>query len=100
MAVLRLQMLGADSRRDPVSSSIGDSHINCSLRAGPITASSHVLGIKITIHVDTASNQAWVGTDRIFFMRIDGNKLSLKSPSVVIPSGATSVVQLEFLKAD
>ena len=57
-------------------------------------------GIKITIHVDAASNQALVGTDRVFFMCIDGNKLSLKSPSVVIPSGSTSVVQLEFVKAD
>lgn len=57
-------------------------------------------GIKITIHVDTASNEALAGTDRIFFMRVDRDKLILKSPSVVIPSGSTSVVQLELVKAD
>src|SRR5262245_19734072 len=31
-------------------------------------------GIKITIHVDVASNQALAGTSRAFFMRVDGNK--------------------------
>jgi hypothetical protein len=58
-------------------------------------------GIKITIHVDTASNQAIVGTDRVFYMGVEGNKLTLKSPAMVIAmSGSTSVVQLEFVKAD
>jgi hypothetical protein len=58
-------------------------------------------GIKITIHVDTASNQAIVGADRVFYMGVEGNKLTLKSPAMVIAmSGSTSVVQLEFVKAD
>jgi hypothetical protein len=58
-------------------------------------------GIKISIHVDTASNQAIVGTDRVFYMRVDGDILSLKSPAMLIPmSGFTSVVQLEFARAD
>src|SRR5262249_43799091 len=58
-------------------------------------------GIKITIRVDAASNHAINGTDRVLFVRIDGNKLTLKSPAIVIPtSGLTSVVQREFVKAD
>jgi hypothetical protein len=58
-------------------------------------------GIKVTIHVDAASNQALTGTDRVFFVRVDGNKMSFKSPAVVVPmTGSTSVVQLEFVKAD
>jgi hypothetical protein len=58
-------------------------------------------GIKLTIHVDAAANQALAGTNRILFMRVDGNKLTLKSPAIVIPTtGQTSVVQLEFVKAD
>jgi hypothetical protein len=58
-------------------------------------------GIKITIHVDTASNQAIVGTDRVFYMGVEGNKLTLKSPAMVVAtSGSTSIVQLEFVKAD
>ena len=34
-------------------------------------------GIKITIHVDAASNQALTGTNRVFYARVDGNKMSL-----------------------
>ena len=58
-------------------------------------------GIKITVHVDAASNQALVGANRVFFARIDGDKLTVKSPAIVVPTtGLTSVVQLEFVKAD
>ena len=60
-------------------------------------------GIKITVHVDASSSQALTGTDRVFFMRVDGNKLSVKSPSLLIPMSGrtlTGVLQLEFVKAD
>jgi lipocalin-like protein len=58
-------------------------------------------GIKVVIHVDTASNQALVGTDRPFFMRVEGNKLTVKSPAVVLATGgSTSCVQLDYVKAD
>jgi len=58
-------------------------------------------GIKITIHVDAASNQALTGTNRVFYARVDGNKMSLKSPTLVVgTSGVTSVVELEYVKAE
>jgi hypothetical protein len=58
-------------------------------------------GIKITVHVDAATNQALVGTNRVFYVHVDGSKLTLKSPAIVVPTtGLTSVVQLEFVKAD
>jgi hypothetical protein len=58
-------------------------------------------GIKITVHVDAASNQALNGTNRVFYARVDGNKLTIKSPAIVIPTtGLTSIVQLELVKAD
>lgn len=58
-------------------------------------------GVKITIHVDAASNQGITGTNRILFARVDGDKLMLKSPSIVIPTtGLTSVVELQFAKAE
>jgi hypothetical protein len=58
-------------------------------------------GIKITIHVDAAANQALAGTNRVLFARVDGDRLTLKSPAVVVPTtGLTSVVQLEFARAD
>jgi hypothetical protein len=58
-------------------------------------------GIKITIHVDAASNQALTGTNRVLYARIDGNKMSMKSPTLVVgTSGVTSVIQIEYVKAD
>jgi hypothetical protein len=58
-------------------------------------------GIKITIHVDAASNQALTGTNRVLYARVDGNKMSVKSPTLVVgTSGITSVVELEYAKAE
>jgi hypothetical protein len=58
-------------------------------------------GIKVVAHVDTASSQAIVGTDRVYFMRFDGSKLMVKSPGVIVPmTGATSVVEFELVKAE
>ena len=59
-------------------------------------------GIKIVIHVDSASKQAIAGTDRAFFMRVDGNKLTVKSPAIFVSASGTgrSAVQLEYLKTD
>jgi hypothetical protein len=56
-------------------------------------------GIRLTAHVDTASSQAITGN--VYFMRVNGNKLLVKSPGVVVPmTGATSVVEFELVKAD
>jgi hypothetical protein len=58
-------------------------------------------GIKLTAHVDTASSQAITGNDRVYFLRIDDNKLMVKSPGVIVPmTGAKSVVEFELVKAD
>ena len=58
-------------------------------------------GIKMTATVDAAANQALTGTNRVYFVRVDGNKLMLKSPSVFVPAtGQMSVVELEFVKTD
>ncbi len=58
-------------------------------------------GIKLTAHVDAASSQAIFDTDRVYFLRIDGNKLVVKSPGVIVPmTGQTSIVEFELVKAD
>jgi hypothetical protein len=58
-------------------------------------------GIKLTAHVDTASSQAITGNDRVYFMRVDGDKLMVKSPGVIVPmTGAKSIVEFELVKAD
>jgi hypothetical protein len=48
-----------------------------------------------------AQRQAIFGTDRVYFMRVNGDKLMVKSPGVIVPmTGATSVVEFELVKAD
>jgi Lipocalin-like domain len=65
------------------------------------TAEQTLDGIKTTIHVDTASNRAIAGTDRVYFVRVDGDKMTMKSPGVIVPmTGATSVVEIDLVKAD
>ena len=65
------------------------------------TADQTPEGIKLTAHVDTASNQAITGNDRVYFMRVDGNKLMMKSQAVIVPTtGEKSVVELKLVKAD
>jgi hypothetical protein len=66
--------------------------------ADPVPTSE---GIKVIIHVDAASQQALTGTERVFFVRVEGNRLTLKSPSVFVPmTGSTTAVQLEFVRAE
>jgi hypothetical protein len=103
----RFWVMLADSRRQPpLAATLTDAEAISLMRSSAAyTGKYEAVGgqstddIKVTTHVDAASNQALVGTDRVFFMRMDGEKLKLKSPAVVVPNGSTSVVQLEFRKA-
>ena len=57
-------------------------------------------GVKITAHVDAASSQAIVGSDRSYFVRVDGDKITFKSPGVVVPmTGKTSVVEFQMTRS-
>jgi len=65
------------------------------------TAEQTAEGIKLTAHVDAASSQAIFDTDRVYFIRVDGDKMIVKSPGVIVPmTGATSIVEFELVKAD
>jgi Lipocalin-like domain len=58
-------------------------------------------GIKLTAHVDAASSQAIFDTDRVYFLRRDGDRMIVKSPGVIVPmTGETSIVEFELVKAD
>jgi hypothetical protein len=65
------------------------------------TAGNTPDGIKVTAHVDAASSQAITGNDRVYFMRVEGNKLTVKSPGVVVPTtGAISVVEFSLVRSE
>jgi hypothetical protein len=66
-----------------------------------LTANDTRQGITFTAHIDTASSQAITGDDRVFFIRVEDNRLVMKSPGVVVPmTGATSSVEIELVQAD
>jgi hypothetical protein len=65
------------------------------------TADQSPDGLKIIAHVDTASSQAVTGNDRVYFLRVEGEKLTMKSPGVIVPmTGALSIVEIELTKAE
>jgi hypothetical protein len=41
------------------------------------------------------------GKERVYFTRVTGNKMTMKSAPLIVPmTGATSVVDIELVKAD
>jgi hypothetical protein len=64
------------------------------------TAEQTAEGIKLTAHVDAASSQALFDTDRVYFIRVDGNKMTVTGRVVVPMTGATSIVEFDLVKAD
>jgi hypothetical protein len=65
------------------------------------TAEQSAEGIKLTAHVDAASSQAIFDTDRVYFIQVNGNKMMVKSPGVIVPmTGQRSVVEFELVKSD
>ena len=66
-----------------------------------VTAEQTPDGLKVIVHVDTSSNQAMTGSDRVYFMRVEGNKLRVKSPDVVVPkTSPTSGLEFDLVKAE
>jgi hypothetical protein len=57
-------------------------------------------GIKLTAHVDAASSHAIFDTDRVYFIRVNGNKMMVKGSVIVPMTGATSIVEFDLVKAD
>lgn len=58
-------------------------------------------GLKVTVHVDAAVNEALKGNDRSWFAHVVGNKLKVTSPALFVPmTGLTSNVELEYVRAE
>jgi hypothetical protein len=101
-------MLVDTTRKAPAAAAMTEAEANSLMKSHAAYSAKYDVdsaqtpdGIKVSVHPDAASNQALTGTTRTFYMRVDGNKLTLKSPGVVIPTtGQTSVVQLDLVKVD
>jgi Lipocalin-like domain len=64
------------------------------------TAEQTAEGIKLTAHVDAASSQAIFDTDRVYFIRVDGDKMMVKGSVIVPMTGQKSIVEFELVKSD
>ena len=108
MTPKRIWLLFVDStRKTPAAAALNDAESIAMMKSqvawtGKYTTTDQTSeGIKLTAHVDTASSQAITGNNRVYFMRVDGNKLMVKSPGVIVPmTGKKSVVEFELVKAD
>src|SRR5262245_316835 len=104
----RMWLLFIDStRRAPAAAALTDAEAVAMMRSHVgwtgkySTAEQTAQGIKLTARVDAASSQAIANTDRVYFVRVDGNKMTMTSPGVIVPmTGAKSIVEFEMVKAD
>ena len=55
-------------------------------------------GLKVIAHVDAAPNEAINHTDRDYFVRVNGNRLLVKSNVINPATGVAIVAELEYVK--
>jgi len=104
----RIWLLFVDSRRPaPASPVLTDAEAIAAMKTSVAWTGQYTIGeqtqdgLKATARVDTASSPALPGTDRVYFMKVEGNKLTMKSPGVIEPmTGVTSALVIELIKAD
>jgi Lipocalin-like domain len=104
----RIWLLFVDTtRKAPATPSLTDAESVAAMKSHVswtgkyVTGEQTADGIRLTSRVDAASSEAINNTDRVYFIRANGNRLLFKSPGVIVPmTGATSVVEFEMVKAD
>lgn len=104
----RMWLLFVDSRRAaPTSAALTDAEAIAAMKTSVAWTGQYTIGrqspdgLKATARVDTASSPALPGTDRAYFMNVEGNKLTMRSPTVIEPmTGVTSALVIELVKAD
>jgi Lipocalin-like domain len=104
----RFWLLFVDAtRKAPATPTLSDAEAVAMMKTqvawtGKYTTSEQTAeGIKLTAHVDAASSQAIYDTDRLYFIRVNGNKMMVKSPGVIVPmTGQTSIVEFDLVKSD
>lgn len=104
----RMWLLFVDSTRPtPAAARLTDAEALAAMRTSVAWTGRYTLGangpdgLRATAHVDAASSPALPGTDRVYDMKVEGNKLTMKSPGVIEPmTGVTSALVIELVKAD
>ena len=107
MTSSRIWLLFVDpSRKQPTSPTLTEAEAASAMKThvswtGNYKTEETSEGLKLTSRVDAASSQALAGTDRVYFVRVDGDRLFMKSPAVIVPmTGKTSIVAIELVKSE
>ena len=104
----RIWLLFVDStRKPPATPSLTDAEAVAMMKSHVAWTGTYSTGgqtsegIKLTAHVNAASSQAITGTERVYLMKVEGDKLTMKSPGVIVPmTGKTNIVEIELVRAD
>lgn len=104
----RIWLLFVDSKRaTPAKAALTDAEAIAAMKTSVAWTGQYTIGeqspdgLKLTSRVDTAANQGLFGTNRVYFMKVEGDKLTMKSPGVIEPmTGITSALVIELVKAD
>jgi hypothetical protein len=103
----RIWLLFVDPARErPATPTLTDAEAVAAMRShvgwtGTYTLEDQADGLKLTSRVDAASSHAITGDDRVYVVRLDGDRLTMKSPETIVPmTGLPSVVEIELVKAD
>jgi len=104
----RIWLLFVDSKRHaPALATLTDAEAIAAMKTSVAWTGQYTIGkpspdgLKATIRVDAASSPALPGTERVYFMKVEGNKLTMTSPGVIEPmTGVTSALVIELLTAD
>jgi hypothetical protein len=104
----RMWLLFVDSRRPaPASAALSDPEAIVAMKTSIAWTGQYTIneqspdGLKATVQVDTASSPALPGTDRVYLMKVEGNRLTMKSLGVIEPmTGVTSALVIELAKAE
>jgi lipocalin-like protein len=103
----RIWLLFVDpARNKPASTTLTDAEAIAAMKShvgwtGTYTLEDQADGLKLTSRVDAASSHAITGDDRVYFVRLDDGRLTMKAPETIVPmTGLPSVVEIELVKAD
>lgn len=105
MTSSRIWLLFVDlARKQPTSPTLTEAEAAAAMKThvswtGNYTTEETPDGLRLTSRVDAASSQALDGTERVYFVQVDGDRLFMKSPAVIVPmTGKTSIVEIELVK--
>ena len=101
-------MLVGSNRKVPATATPTDSEAGLLMKSSAAYTGKYEVdptpskdGLKVTVRVDAAANEALKGRERVWFARVEGNRLKVSSPALLVPmTGLISNVELEYIKAE